>query len=214
MADQLATPSDLAAALQQNVDTATATLWTECATAVVQAAAGGQRIVQVVADTATITGSTSSWLDLPQIPVTAVISVTLDGGVLTVGAAGSGCSTYRVHGNRLWRADGWQTYNAVNPVWNVNPRWSTWPAAGEPSQVVVVNTHGYPPGAQELQLGRSAVLGMSKAVYTNIGGVSSEKIDDYSVVYAEMQAYMDANDNLRNALYRQYGRRSGLVSLR
>jgi hypothetical protein len=55
MADQLATPEDLAALLQDSqVDRATAELLLECATAVVQSAAGGQRILQVVDDAVTL----------------------------------------------------------------------------------------------------------------------------------------------------------------
>ena len=46
MADMLATPEDLAALLQQDVDRATATLLIESATALVQATVG-QRIVRV-----------------------------------------------------------------------------------------------------------------------------------------------------------------------
>src|SRR5690242_5591066 len=110
MADQLCTPEDLASALQADLDASTATLWVECATAVVQATAGGQRIVQVVDDTFTILGTTDSWLDLPQLPVTSVASVVLDGVTLTAGSPGDASTTYRRHGNRLWRTDGWQNY--------------------------------------------------------------------------------------------------------
>jgi hypothetical protein len=195
MADQLATPSDLASALQQDLDLSTATLWIEAATAVVQEAAGGQRIVQVVADTATLIGLTDQWLDLPQIPVTAVASVTLDGSTVTAGAAGSGGSTYRRVGNRLWRGDGWQTY------------------VGEPSDVVVVNTHGYPTGHQSLQLGRNAVLGLGKVAYINVSGASREQIDDYSVAYEAVAAVLEASPNLRRALRRQYGRRAALTRI-
>ena len=133
MADQLVTPEDLASFLQQDLDLATATLLIEAATAVVQEAAGGQRILQVAGDTATLIGTTDSKLDLPQIPVTAVTSVTLDGTALTAGSAGGVTSTYRRIGSKLWRTDGWQTY------------------IGEPSTVVVVYTHGYPAAHQRLQ---------------------------------------------------------------
>src|SRR4051812_25441561 len=109
MADMFATAADLAAALQQAVDTSTATLLIEAGTAVVQAAAGGQRIIEAT-DSITIMGTSDSWLALPQVPVTAVSSVVMDGITLTLGAAGSGAYTYRRHGSRLWRGDGWQTY--------------------------------------------------------------------------------------------------------
>lgn len=198
MADQLATLQDLANALQialADLPAGTGTLLLECGTAVVQRAAGGQRIVQVVGDTADLTGTTDSWLDLPQIPVTAITSVTLDGVALTVGTAASPPTTYRRRGNRLWRGDGWQTY------------------VGVPSDVVVVNTHGYAAGSQDLQLARSAVLSLAKGQVPNPSGVTSESIDDYSVVFNAMTVQMEASPFLQAALRKQYGRRAGLVRL-
>lgn len=195
MADQLATPADLASALQQDLDASTANLWLDVCTAVVQGAADNQRIVQVVSDTTTIMGLTSQWLALPQIPVTAVISVTLDGTALTAVAPGGAVTGYRRVGNKLWRTAGWQTY------------------VDEPSEVVVVNTHGYAAGSQDLQLGRGGVLSIAKLAYTNVGGVKSEKIDDYAVVYEAAASAMEASPNLRAALKRKYGRRAGLVRI-
>lgn len=194
MADQLASPSDLASLLQQDLDASTATLLVEVGTAVVQAAAGQQRIVQVT-DTATVIGTTDSWLDLPQIPVTAVSSVTIDGVAQTLGVPGSGGSTYRVHGNRLWRGDGWQIY------------------CGEPSKVVVGCTHGYAAGLQELQLGRGAVLSIIKGAYAAPSGATRISIDDYTEAYEALSAQMDASPSLKAALHKQYGRRGGLARI-
>lgn len=190
MADQLCTPEQLASALQSDLDASTANLWVNAATAVVQEAAGGQRIVQVVGATLTVMGTTESWLALPQIPVTAVTSVTLDGVALSAGTA---TGTYRKVGSRLWRDIGWACDIYA------------------PSEAVIVCTHGLAAGRQELEFGRSATLGLAKQAYVNIGGAKSERIDDYAVVYAEMSAVMEASPNLRRALRRQYGRRAGLV---
>lgn len=195
MADQLATPADLASLLQQDLDTATATLLVEAATAVVQEAAGGQRILQVVGDTFTVTGTTDSWLDLPQIPVTAVSAVTIDGDALTAGTAGDPPTRYRRRGNRLWRGDGWQ-------IWT-----------GEPSEVAGTYTHGYAAGNQRLQLARSAVLALAAVPYSNPAGAISVKIDDYAEAYSAVSARMEASKGLKAALRRQYGRRSGLVRI-
>lgn len=191
MADQLCTPEDLAALLQQDLDLATATVVIEAATAVVQAAAG-QRIVEVVDDEITLLGTTDAWLDLPQRPVTAVTSVELDGTALTEGTA---TGNYRRFGARLWRGCGWAT------CWT------------EPSTVVVVDTHGYPTGDQGLQLARSATLGISRTVYANPAGITREALDDYSVAYEAAAAAMDASPHLVGALRRQYGRRAGLVRI-
>ncbi len=194
MADQLATPEDLASLLQQDLDASTANLVIEAATAIVQEAAG-QRIVQVVGDTASLIGTTDSWLNLPQIPVTAVTSVTLDGALLSSGVPGSGGTTYRLKGNRLWRGDGWQTY------------------CGEPSDVDVVYTHGYATGAQQLQLARGVTLSLAKTAYANPSGATREAIDDYQVAYEAAAAALEASPNLKAALRRQYGRRAGLVRI-
>jgi hypothetical protein len=195
LADQLATPSDLASFLQSDLDLSTATLVIECATAVIQVATGGQRIVEVVDDTANLTGTSDSWLGLPQIPVTVVTAVTLDGSALAAGAPGSGGSTYRLRGNRLWRGDGWQQF------------------CNEPSDVAVTYTHGYAAGAQELQLARQACLTLAAAPYSNPDGASSVKIDDYAAAYEAISARMEASPYLKAALRKQYGRRAGLVRI-
>ncbi|MES2211038.1 MAG: hypothetical protein V4515_12800, partial [Chloroflexota bacterium] len=164
----------------------------ECATAVVQEAAGGQRIVQVSGETLNILALSDSWLDLPQIPVTAVTSVTFDGTALTPGILST---NYKLRGDRLWRTDGWQTY------------------VGQPSDVVVVYTHGYAPGAQELQMARSAVLSLAKGQFVNPSAVQSESIDDYNVSYNAMSAQMETAPFLKAALAKKYGRRAGLVRI-
>jgi hypothetical protein len=195
VADQLASPSDLASLLQKDVDTASATLAIEVCTAVVQAAADGQRIVQVVGDTATVTGTTEQWLRLPQWPVTAVSLVALDGTALTAGLPGSGASTYRLVGDRLYRGSGWQTY------------------CGEPSTVSFTFTHGYATGDQRLQLGRGAVLSLGRGLFENPSGVISEKIDDYAVAYAAADAALDASPALKAAIQKQYGPKARMVRI-
>jgi hypothetical protein len=215
MADQLATPSDLASFLQSDLDSATATLLVECATAVVQAAAGGQRIVQVVGETATILGTTESWLDLPQLPVTAVTSVSLDGTVLTLN------TDYKVFGNRLFRKYGWQSNYGWPWDYGSYPGNSYYPppslanglALQEPSAVVVVNTHGYAAGAQQLQLARQACLSIAAGGYSNPDGANRVQIDDYAAQFDAMSARMESSPRLVAALRKQYGRRAGLVRI-
>lgn len=214
MADQLATPADLNALLQTTVDSTLATLLLECATGVVQDAAG-QRIVQVVGDTTgTIVGDSDSWLSLPQIPVTAVTSVVLDGTTLTLG------TDYKVFGNRLWRKQGWQT----NIGWPMDWQWGTWVqwppsppnsttwfTGPEPSGVVVTYTHGIPAGDQRLQLGRQVCLSLAATAVSNPDGASSIGIDDYHVTYDALAARMELSDMMRRRLRKAYGRRGGLV---
>jgi hypothetical protein len=199
MADMLATLEDLASLLGRDADNpinnASGTLAIEISTAVVQAAADGQRIVQVVGEAATATGTTEQYLRLPQWPVTAISSVTLDGVTLTAGTAGSGGSTYRLVGDRLlYRGCGWQTY------------------CGEPSLVGFTTTHGFATGRQELQLGRGVALSLAKGLFLNPDGtVIREQIDDYAVAYAEAEAALEARPSLKGLIRKQYGPRARMV---
>lgn len=179
MADMLATPQDLAALLQSDLDLSSATLALECATGVIQAATG-QRIVDAT-DTAVIdvdAWANDFYLELPQFPVRSVATVVLDGTTIT---------DWALRSQKLWRINGWMT------------TWST------PGQVKVTSTHGHPVGAQALQLARSAALALARGAYINPGGAASEKIDDYAVTYAAMEARLEASGNLRAALVNAYG---------
>lgn len=184
MADQLATPSDLASFLQQDLDASTANLLVECATGVVQAATG-QRIVRATT-TPSIPGVFSRWLDLPQWPVVSVATVELDGEVIT---------DWSLIGVRLWRPAGWQ-------------------ASSRPSVVEPTYTHGYHPTDQMLQLARGAVLSLCAPFYDNPAGASSVKIDDYAATYTAMAATMAANRPLGDALRAAYGAGVGALPMR
>lgn len=214
MADQLATPSDLASLLQQDVDTSTATLLIEAATAIVQQACGGQRLVQVLGDTLTVSAVADSWLPLPQLPVTAVSSVSLDGTTLTAN------TDYKLFGNRLWRKQGWQAnygwpwelQGIGSPWYSYAPPSLTWPFQ-EPSSVVVTYDHGYAAGSQDLQLARTAVLSLAATAYSNPSGATSESIDDYHVGYDAAIARMQLSPHMHALLAKKYGRRAGLVRI-
>jgi len=191
MADQLATPEDLAALLQLDWDSldpaqqASLTMLVEIGTAVVQAEVG-QRLVAVTDDSVTLLGTTDSWLDLPERPVTAVSSVAVDGTAV---------GDYRLFGARLWRSCGW----APSPL--------------EPSTVTVAYSHGYASDAQELQLARGAVLAVVRDWAANPTAVTSLRIDDYAETYSALAARLETTTHLRAALRRQYGRRGGLVRI-
>lgn len=195
MADQLATPEDLAALLQQNLDRATAELLIQCATAVVQNAAGGQRILEVVDDVATIyldNYDNSLWLTLPQRPVTEVSSVSIGATLVTDWSP-------QYNRNRIYRPDGWRSTLIAYP--------------DQPSAVTVTYTHGYPDGDQRLQLARSAVLTFAAQGYTNPSAATREQIDDYAVQYSDMSARMEASPTLVKALRQAYGRSGSSVHL-
>lgn len=197
MADQLVTAEELRVLLGlTTIDTARANLVIAACTAVVQEAAEGQRLIAVAGDAHTMMGVTSCWLDLPQRPVTAVTAVTLDGTTQTLGT-GLAANTYKWPGRgaKLWRNDGWQTY------WDV------------PSEAGVTYSHGYAAGDQNLELGRGACFGLSRGIYVNPDGVTSEKIDDYAVAYERASAEMAASPYLKRALTRKYGIGVSLVQV-
>jgi hypothetical protein len=196
MADQLATPADLASLLQQDVDTATATLLLETATGIVQTVTG-QRIVQVVNDVVVLDVEARDhdrWLSLPQRPVTAVSAVLL-------GATSLASSDYSVQlsRGRLWRIYGWRLATT-----------GSWLA---PTTVTVTYTHGYAAGDQRLQTARQAALSLAASAYSNPAGATREQIDDYQVAYEAMSARMEAAPALQALLRRQYGRAPGSVQL-
>lgn len=184
MADQLATPEDLASFLQQDLDASTADLLVECATGVIQATTG-QRIVRATT-TPSIPGTFGQWLTLPQWPVVSVATVELGGAVIT---------DWSLIGVRLWRAGGWQP-------------------SGTPVIVEPTYTHGYAAADQALQYARSAVLSLCAPFYTNPDGASSVKIDDYAATYSAMSAAMAANTALADALRAAYGAGVGTTPMR
>ena len=169
MADQLATPQDLATLLQLDYASlsagqqATMAMLVEMATGLIQDVAG-QRILQVT-DTAVIdVMDWSVWLDLPQKPISSVATILLDGTAIT---------DWAIRGQRLFRRVGWQT---------------TWLL---PAQAKVTYTHGYAPGSQYLQVGRLACLSLGQVGYGRPNpAITSEAIDDYRVTFAEAMARM------------------------
>lgn len=186
-ADILATEAELEAYLGRAIDTPTATILLEIATAVVQAAAG-QRLIQVVGDLHVFdldTIDTSRYLELPEVPATAV-------GPVVVGATTVTDYVTELSRGRLYRACGWRT-PAVHPY-------------GAPSTVTVTYTHGFATGAQDLQLARSFVLAIAAGGATNPSGAIREQIDDYAVQYDAAAAHLDASPIMAMALRRKYGR--------
>jgi hypothetical protein len=194
MADQLATPQDLASLMQLTyasltaAQQATMSMLVELATSKVQRAAGGQRIVDVT-DTAVVdvTDAYDLYLPLPQLPVRSVTLVKLDGATIT---------DWYVREQKLWRASGWMA------------SWSP------PSQATVTYAHGYATGSQWLQLARGASLSLAQMGYGNPTAVSSEAIDDYKVSYADADARMQLTESMRQAIADAYGATAYVTSSR
>ena len=186
MADQLATPQELASFLQLNYATLTAAqqatllLLVELGTAKVQRAAGGQRIVQVT-NTNTVIDVTDPYdlfLALPQLPVQSVSSVKIDGTTIT---------DWYLRRQMLWRAGGWM--RSYSP----------------PSQVTTTFVSGYASGSQWLQLGKDMTLSLGAMGWGNPGGATSEALDDYRVTYAEADARMQLSEYQQASIMDAYG---------
>lgn len=199
MADQLATPGDLASLLQKDIDTASAVLTIEVCTAVVQAAVDGQRIVAAT-NTEVLYGSADRLLRLTQTPVTSVTSVTYNGTLLTQGTASG---NWRLSPQGLWRNLGWTEYALCDWIG----------VSDAPIATTVVYGSGYAPGDQRLQLARGAVLSLARGLFENPSGVSREQIDDYAVAYEAAAAALDASPSLRALLRKQYGPKARMVSV-
>lgn len=132
------------------------------------------------------------YLDLPGRPVTAVASVTLDGDPL---------DDYRLVHGRLWRLAGW--------------------GGCEPLEVEVDLTHGFaavPPYIVQLVCDL-AIAGMSSAAEgAHDPRVVAEKIDDYSVTFADgadsVATAMELPRLTRDALRKRFGGGIALVLAR
>lgn len=206
MATALVTPEELSSWLQEDLDTATATLLISQATAIVQEATG-QTLVQVLGDTVVLDGQPEPYLALPQRPVTAVSSVTMQDANLAPITLDP--SQYTLRGNRIWRAWGWQ-FAAVflPPVKMLGYQYLEWPP---PSQVTVVCDHGWAPGAPQLEPARSAVFALCAQAYVNPGGSRSVAVDDYTETYSDQFAGMQMPESTKALLRRRYGHSVGSV---
>lgn len=143
--------TDLAAYVQSDVDTATATVARDIATGLVV----GYTNQAFEADTYTHVLPVAADLSvrLPQRPVTAVTTVTVDGDVLTV--------------------DDDYTWDAITPLVQLLVVPDVWTAT-------VVYDAGY---ATVPAVVKAVALAAAARAYANPGGVVSEAIDDYSVTY-------------------------------
>lgn len=189
MADQLATPGDLASALQRDLDLSTATLLLELATAKVQRAAGGQRILAATTTAGLFAVDDENWepyLPLAQFPVRSASVVLLDGTAVT---------DWYLRNQMLWRAAGWRTTST-------------------PALVTVTYEHGHTAGSQYLQLARGATLALAQLGYGNPDNAKSEAIDDYRVDYGEADQRMQLTDHLQQALMAEYGTSAYVTSSR
>lgn len=185
-----ATTDDLATRLGRTLtsteeDQAAALL--DDATAVIQELIG-QKVEE---DTATVhlwvTDPQSRWLVMPQKPVTAVTAVTIDGTTVT---------DYTVLPDALWRSDGWIDGAQSSPH--------------EPILVTVAHTYGYATVPADLKswacvLASQGLAVIEKSGAMGAGAVQSEKIDDYSVTYAQAVAAMSLPDPVVNQLRARYG---------
>jgi hypothetical protein len=153
----------------------------ELATAKVQRAAGGQRIVAATTTGAVIDlqpGYDDCYVLLPQLPVRGVASVLLNAVAVT---------DYYLRSQSLWRSTGWSGWSYIPP------------------QLTVTFDHGHLAGSQALQLGRNYALELARGGWGNPLGQTSKAIDDYRVTYAEADARMVLPPAAEEAIAAAYG---------
>lgn len=150
---QYVAPADLASYLQKDLDTATATLVIEKASAMF--AREADTAFESISTTWTTTATGSCYLDLPFRPVTAVSTVRVNGITITGWVLRSG-SLYRLAGF------GW---------------WGMFP----PEEVQVDLTYGYATVPDDVKAAVLEIAGQAYDV--PLGVVASEQIDDYAVRY-------------------------------
>lgn len=188
-ADMLCTAEDLAVFLQLGpyatltpAKQASLTMLAQLATAKIQRAAGGQRIIAAVTTGAVIDlpeAYDDAYVMLPQLPVRSVMSVSLNGTAIT---------DYYLRSQMLWRGYGWEgSYRGVPP------------------QLTVTYAHGHLPGSPALAPARTWALELARGGYGNPKGVTSEAVDDYRVTYAEADARMQIPSGVAAAIAAAYG---------
>jgi hypothetical protein len=150
-----ATPSDLASLLQQDLDTASATLALNIASSKIRSFAGWS-ITEEVGAVATLDGNCDRVLFLPSLYVTAVASVVEYGTSLTV-VTGFDWTSYGelIRVGRLW----------------------TW----RPRSVVVTFTHGYTTAPDDV---KGICLSLAGRLYDNPGALRSYAVGGVSATYA------------------------------
>lgn len=189
--DMLVAPEELATFLQLGpyasltpAKQASLTMLVQMATAKIQRAAGGQRIVAATTVGAVIdlpAGYDDQYVALPQSPVRQITSVAVNGSAVT---------DYYFRSQMLWRHVGWG--------WETGYR-------GTPPQLTVTYTHGHLPGSPALQPARTWALELSRGGWGNPKGVTSEAIDDYRVTYSEADARMAIPAGVQQAIADAYG---------
>jgi hypothetical protein len=189
----LAIPADLTA---RNIPTAApAPTMLKVASSVVRGAAGSPILEKTT--TLELTGHwNEEYLELPGLPIRSVASVKIDGQVVT---------DYRLDGHRLWRACGWGGQLGMSTV--------------EPTY-----THGLvevPPYIVDLvcALTGAGINAAADGGYESSDPrVIAEKIDDYSVSFAQgaerVASVMELPAGTRRWLRRTFGGGAGMVTHR
>jgi hypothetical protein len=170
-------------------ETTVVNTYLEVASTIVRDAAGCP--ISEVISTVALEGVAATRLFLPGQPVTAVSDVEIDGVAVT---------DYRLTNGTLWRSQGWT-------------------GLCEPAAVTLTMTHGLDPVPADIV---DLVCRMAaQALLAFRGGdpaprqVSSERIGDYSVTYADTESgVMSLTTYQANKLAARFGNGAGMVKLR
>lgn len=169
-----ATVSDFATFIGRDLtaaDTATASQALDLATGYIQARTG--QTISSATETVTLDGIGYGLLALPEIPVTAVASVVVEG------------LTWVNDTDYYWTRKG--IIRQRRRWWGYRPR-----------SVVVTYTHGYSTIPEDI---RRLCLKLAQTMYENPGNVKSESIGDYSVAYGAVESNLNEDDKATLAYY-------------
>lgn len=180
----LITGQDLATYLSQTYDSGDASLAQAVTLSCGLVTAYTGQLIESATYTHTLLIGTDRTIRLPQRPVTAVTSVTIDGTLLTA--------------DTDWDWDGVSPSIALDGYTLDAEEWTA----------VVVYTAGYASVPADV---KAATLSVAAAIYAGAPGVTSESIDDYRVTYETSRGAGGLNDYER-AILRKYRVRLGNVA--
>ena len=180
----LITGQDLATYLSQTYDSGDASLAQAVTLSCGLVTAYTGQLIESATYTHTLLIGTDRTIRLPQRPVTAVTSVTIDGTLLTA--------------DTDWDWDGVSPSIALDGYTLDAEEWTA----------VVVYTAGYASVPADV---KAATLSVAAAIYAGAPGVTSESIDDYRVTYETSRGAGGLNDYER-AILKKYRVRLGNVT--
>lgn len=173
-----------------------------------------QNITQVLNDTVTVNGSWANTLELPQRPVTRVVSVTVNGATVPT-------TSWKLNGDKLFFSSGSFQPDYGASLWGgpalwgpagtvIGPQATGTSFQGPAAVYTIVCDHGFAEVPQDIV---NEVAGMVALQLSTSVGVDQEKIGGYSVNYQRGQGGGMALTDETKSVLNFYRRRAASVSI-